>query len=68
MNNVEYITSEYAVVNDMGEVAFEQEGEKLCLINTKLIMIRDGKTIFSGSDEQLFKTDDPYIQRFMRGH
>ena len=68
MNNVEYLTSEYAAVNDAGEVIFELEGEKLCLINTKLIMLRDGHIIFSGTDEQLKKTDDPYIKRFLRGH
>jgi phospholipid/cholesterol/gamma-HCH transport system ATP-binding protein len=67
MNIVEYLTSVYAVVNDMGEVIFEPEGEKLCLINTKLIMLRDGRVIFSGSDEQLFKSEDRYIQRFLRG-
>jgi len=68
MNNVEYLTSEYAVVGDAGEVVFEQEGEKLCLINTKLLMMRQGHVIFSGTDEQLYKTNDPYILHFMRGH
>ena len=50
-----------------GEVIFEEEGQKLCLINTKIMMIRDGQIIFSGTDEQLTKTDDPYIKRFLRG-
>lgn len=68
MNNVEYITSEYAVVNDAGEVVFEKEGERLCLTNTKILMMRDGKIIFSGTDEQFRKTEDPYIRRFRRGH
>src|SRR2546423_12030203 len=67
MNNVEYLTSEYAAVNDEGEVIFEEEGQKLCLINTKIMMIRNGKIIFSGTDEQLKKQDDPYIKRFLRG-
>src|SRR5918911_720481 len=67
MNNVEYLTSEYAAVNDEGEVIFEEEGQKLCLINTKIMMIRNGQIIFSGTDEQLKKQDDPYIKRFLRG-
>jgi phospholipid/cholesterol/gamma-HCH transport system ATP-binding protein len=67
MNNVEYLTSEYAAVNEEGEVIFEEEGQKLCLINTKIMMIRDGRIIFSGTDEQLTKADDPYIKRFLRG-
>ena len=29
--------------------------------------IREGRPIFSGSDEALFKSPDPYIQRFLRG-
>ena len=68
MNNLEYLSSEYAVVNDAGDVVFELEGERLCLINTKVMMMRDGKPIFSGTDEALKKADDPYIQKFLRGH
>jgi len=68
MNNVEYLTSEYAVVNESGEVVFEKEGEKLCLINSKVLMMREGKIIFSGTDETLRKAEDPYIHRFLRGH
>lgn len=67
MQNLEYLCSEYATVNEEGEVVFEEEGEKLCLINTEVIMFRDGKIIFTGSDEQLRASDDKYIQRFLRG-
>src|SRR5213082_731769 len=68
MNNLEYLCSEYAVVNDAGDVVFEREGERLCLINTKVMMIRDGEQIFHGTDESLKKAEDPYIQKFLRGH
>jgi phospholipid/cholesterol/gamma-HCH transport system ATP-binding protein len=68
MNNLEYLTSEYAVVNEAGEVIFEKEGEKLCLINSKVLMMREGKIIFSGTDETLRKAEDPYIHKFLRGH
>jgi len=68
MNNLDYLTSEYAVVNEAGEVIFEAEGEKLCLINSKVLMMRDGQIIFSGTDEALRKADDPYIHKFLRGH
>lgn len=67
MNNLKYLSSEYAVVNDEGEVVFEPEGEKLCLINTNVIMFRDGKIIFSGSNEELEKVDDAYIKKFING-
>jgi phospholipid/cholesterol/gamma-HCH transport system ATP-binding protein len=68
MNNLEYLCSEYAVVNEEGQVVFEREGERLCLTNCKVMMMKDGKIIFSGTDETLRKAEDPYIQKFLRGH
>ena len=68
MNNLGYICSEYAVVNDEGQVVFEREGERLCLTNSKVIMMRQGNIIFSGTDEALRRAEDPYIQKFLRGH
>ena len=68
MNNLDYLCSEYAVVNDEGAVVFEREGERLCLINSKVMMMRQGEIIFSGTDEALRRAEDPYIQKFLRGH
>lgn len=67
MNNVKYLSSEYATINDQGEIVLELEGEKLCLINTEIMMLRDGKIVFTGSDEELMQTTDPYIKRFVHG-
>jgi phospholipid/cholesterol/gamma-HCH transport system ATP-binding protein len=67
MNNLDYLSSEYAVVDDQGNVEFEMEGQRLCLINTEVIMLREGKITFSGKDEQLRASPDPYIHRFIRG-
>jgi ABC-type transporter Mla maintaining outer membrane lipid asymmetry ATPase subunit MlaF len=49
-------------------VVFETEGERLCLVNTKVLMIKEGEVIFSGTDETLKKSDDKYIKKFLRGH
>lgn len=68
MNNLDYLCSEYAVVNEQGQVVFEVEGERLCLTNSKVMMMRDGNVIFSGTDERLRKAEDPYIKKFLRGH
>ena len=68
MNNLDYICSEYAVVDHAGKVVFEREGERLCLINSKVMMMKEGKVIFSGTDESLRRAEDPYIQKFLRGH
>ena len=67
MNNLRYLSSEYATVDAEGRVVYEREGERLCLLNTEVIMFRDGKIIFSGSDERLRNNRDPYIQRFIHG-
>jgi phospholipid/cholesterol/gamma-HCH transport system ATP-binding protein len=67
MNNVQYLSSEYATVTEEGQVVFEKEGEKLCLINTEVIMLRDGEIIFSGSDERLRSNSDEYVRRFING-
>lgn len=67
MQNLDYLCSEYASINGQGEVIFEEEGEKLCLINTGIIMLREGQIIFNGKDEELRSSPDPFIRRFLRG-
>ncbi|MDQ4120009.1 MAG: ATP-binding cassette domain-containing protein [Acidobacteriota bacterium] len=67
MNNLDYICGEYATLGDNGEIVFEEEGKRLCLINTKIIMLRSGNIIFSGTDEELRRSEDPYIQKFITG-
>ena len=42
-----------------------QEADRLCLINTKLIMLKEGNVIFSGTDEEMRASNDPYIQKFL---
>jgi phospholipid/cholesterol/gamma-HCH transport system ATP-binding protein len=67
MNNLEILSSEYATVNEEGEVVFVTEGKDICLINTEIIMLKQGKIIFSGKDEELEASKDEYIHTFMRG-
>ena len=67
MNNLQYLSSEYAVLDRDGMVHFEVEGDKFCLINTEVIMLKNGDIIFSGKDEQLRMSEDPYIKKFLRG-
>ncbi|HMM79376.1 MAG TPA: ATP-binding cassette domain-containing protein [Pyrinomonadaceae bacterium] len=67
MNNLRYLSSEYAIVDGEGRVFFEEEGDKLCLINTKVMMIKQGNIIFDGTDEELKLSNDPYIHRFITG-
>src|SRR5687768_16574536 len=66
MQNLDYICSEYALVTEQGEVIFEEEGERLCLINTEVMMLRDGQIVFSGKDEAIRASEDKFIRRFLR--
>ncbi len=67
MKNLDYLCSEYAVVDENGDVVFELEGEKLCLINTEIVMLKEGKIIFTGKDEEFYASADEYILKFVRG-
>lgn len=59
------MSSEFVTIGETGEIEFVDEGESMCLINTKFIMLRRGKIIFSGTDEELFASPDPYIKAFL---
>ena len=65
LQDIEVLSSEYVIRDDMGNLIFEQEGNKLCLINTRFIMLKDGDVIFSGSDEEMSASRDPYIAKFL---
>lgn len=67
MKNLEYLSSEYALIDENQKIVFEEECERLCLINTEIIMLKEGKIIFSGKEEELRMADDPYILRFLNG-
>src|SRR5215210_695633 len=67
MDVVKYITTAYAVVSDDGKINVKDEGNKLCLTNTSILMLRKGRVIFSGTEEELVKAEDPYIQEFIHG-
>jgi phospholipid/cholesterol/gamma-HCH transport system ATP-binding protein len=65
LQDIEVLSGEYVVRDDLGNLIFEQEGDKLCLINTRFIMLKDGNVIFNGSDEEMLASRDPYISKFL---
>jgi phospholipid/cholesterol/gamma-HCH transport system ATP-binding protein len=68
MDNIDYLSTEYAVIDHQtGDIRFEHAGDKLCLINTEVIMLRKGNLMFEGRVDDLKKSEDPYIRRFIRG-
>src|SRR5262249_9331183 len=66
LEDIKLLSSNYATINEQGEIEFQSENGMLALINTKFIMLRNGKVIFSGTDEEMWQSDDPYIQDFLR--
>ena len=65
LDNVRFLTSTYSCIDEKGDAVFMKEDDRLCLINTKIMMLRDGRIIFYGTDEELFKIEDPYIREFL---
>jgi len=66
IDDVKLMASAFFTTNEKGEVEMQQEDQRLALINTQFIMLKDGHIIFSGTDEQLWASTDPYIQDFLR--
>ena len=65
LQDIEVLSGEYVLRDDRGNLVFAKEGESLCLINTKFIMLREGNIIFSGTDEELYESQNPYIRKFL---
>jgi phospholipid/cholesterol/gamma-HCH transport system ATP-binding protein len=62
---VRFMASTYAGYGPNGEAVLMGEKDRLCLINTKIMMLREGRIIFNGSDEELFRSEDEYIRNFL---
>jgi len=67
MNNLDYISSEYAVIDREGNVKYELAGETYSLLNTKVMMLLKGDIWFTGRGEELKASHDNYIRKFIRG-
>ncbi|HSF25794.1 MAG TPA: ATP-binding cassette domain-containing protein [Blastocatellia bacterium] len=66
LEDIKQLSTNYATINEDGEIVFQSEDSRLCLVNTQFIMLKDGKVSFSGTDEQLWESDDPYLKDFFR--
>jgi phospholipid/cholesterol/gamma-HCH transport system ATP-binding protein len=48
-----------------GQIRIEDEGDKLRLVNTKVVMLHHGRIIFEGPDETFWESKDPFIRDFL---
>lgn len=62
---VKFMASTYAGYGPNREVILMEENDRLCLINTKIMMLHEGRIIFNGSDEELFISEDKNIREFL---
>jgi phospholipid/cholesterol/gamma-HCH transport system ATP-binding protein len=65
LQDIDILSSEFVVRDDFGNLHFERENDRLCLINTQLIMLREGNIVFSGTDEQMRSAPDSYLRKFL---
>ena len=66
IDDIKLLSSSFATIDESGEVVYQQENSRLCLINTRFIMLKGGKVIFSGTDEEMWMSEEPYIKEFFR--
>ena len=62
--DVRYLASHYAVKQSSGEIELLEENDRLCLTNTKFLMLNEGRIVFDGTDEQLWNADDQFLRAF----
>jgi phospholipid/cholesterol/gamma-HCH transport system ATP-binding protein len=58
------LATEYATNGDRS-INFHSEDDRVCIANTRFLMLRDGRIVFEGPDELLRHSNDEYIQRFL---
>jgi phospholipid/cholesterol/gamma-HCH transport system ATP-binding protein len=65
IEDVRFLSSNFIAAAWGGDAQLQEEGDRLCLINTKFLMLHHGRIIFEGTDEQLWQSDDPFIREFL---
>jgi phospholipid/cholesterol/gamma-HCH transport system ATP-binding protein len=66
MDDVKLMASAFYAYGEDGKVEYQEEDNRLCLINTQFLMLKEGHVIFTGTDEELFTSKDPYIMDFVK--
>ena len=67
VEDIRFLSSKLIGIDQPGGTRLHGEDNKLCLINTKFLVLRDARIVFDGTDEQLWDSNDPFIGRFLIG-
>lgn len=65
IEDVRILASKHARVGPGHRTQIEDEGERFCLTNTRVVMLHRGRIIFEGPDELFWKSNDPVIREFV---
>jgi len=66
MDDVRFLSSVLYVRNAAGDVlALHRDDETFSLINTRFLILRHHRIYFSGTEEQLRRSEDPYVREFI---
>lgn len=67
IDEVRYLCSRFYETNHAGETWLRKEQNDYCLVNTRILMLDEGKIIFDGQDELFWKAaeENEQIKRFL---
>ncbi len=66
MDDVRFLSSVLYTRNAAGDiVALHRDDETFSLINTRFLILRHHRIYFSGTEEQLRRSEDPYVREFI---
>lgn len=67
IDEVRYLCSRFYETNHVGEVGLRKENNDYCLVNTRILMLAEGRIIFDGQDELFWEAAEKneQIKRFL---
>lgn len=67
MDIVKYLSTAYLTLTERGEIDIHDTEAGHALGNTRIMMVRNGREIFCGTEDELIAFDDPHVHEFIAG-
>ena len=64
IEDVRFLASKYVSTSGRS-IQIKDEDDRLCLVNTTVVMLHRGRIIFEGPDEQFWQSKNPVIREFL---
>lgn len=65
LDDLRFLSSRYFLINHSGIPEMHDKTDRLCLTNTKFLMLRKAGIAFDGTIEQMSASEDPFLRDFM---